>query len=1128
MKPQKKNKARPGTLRDNAGNNSTLAVRIRAPRGAKRLVARSIVYLQHGNRAPRGARKPCCRSLCLLQPYIPALIYLANDVEKNPGPHPKYPCGICNKAVTWTKPAIACDICNCWFHKRCLNMQSVIFTALSKTDASWTCCNCGIPNFSSSLFDTTEAQNNSDTASLDTSHHTSPGIPMHTSSPKIQRRQNSSRTQHTKIMVINFQSIKNKKAEFNNLLDSADANIIIGTETWLRPEIKSSEIFPDYYNIYRKDRKDGYGGVLIAAKDDITSEELKTGQDIEAVFIKLSIPGIKAPLIVGSLYRPPTSNIDYMEAIYKEVREQTAKHQSSIFWIGGDLNLPDINWTTESVSGNRNPSTINARFLEMIHDCSLEQIVDYPTRLDATLDLFLTNRPSLVNRSQPLPGISDHDIPFIDTSLKALPSKPISRKIYIWKRANIPNMIKDSEKMNIEFHQNYSSSSSIEEMWSFISSSLLQLMDEHIPTKMSSTRNHQPWITGDIKRLSRRKKKAFIKARTTKNPQDFQRYRKLKTSCKKACRQAHTTYLHNIISQDLTESPKKFWSYIKGKNCDNNGVAPLKGADGLTYSDKLIRANLLNQQFSSVFNQNEDTNSIKDKGPSPYTAMPNINITIPGVYKLLKNLKIHKATGPDSIPTRLLKTVASQIAPTLTTFFQISVNQGMLPKQWKQANVVPIFKKGDRSSAANYRPVSLTSVCCKLLEHIISSSIMKHLEQFNILTDAQHGFRKARSCETQLILTLHDLAKGIDTGDQLDVILLDFSKAFDKVPHERLLHKIKHYGIQDNTLEWLRDFLSGRNQKVLVEGKESSTAPVLSGVPQGSVLGPLMFLIYINDLPEYIKSSTVRLFADDCVIYKKITSQEDGISLQQDLDRLQQWERDWLMEFHPQKCQLLRITNKRQPTQTEYKIHGHTLDNVEEAKYLGITIQRCLNWNTHISNITKKANSTKAFLQRNMSQCSTKAKAACYEYLVRPLLEYACTTWDPWTKKNIDKIEAVQRRAARFVMGDYSRYSSVTAMLSKLNWSSLSERRARFKAIMMHRIVNHQVAINPEEYLTPSTAPSRGHTNKYLLPYARTQVFKYSFFPSAIKIWNAIPEEVINQETIEAFKRSIQKHRLAV
>lgn len=215
---------------------------------------------------------------------------------------------------------------------------------------------------------------------------------------------------------------------------------------------------------------------------------------------------------------------------------------------------------------------------------------------------------------------------------------------------------------------------------------------------------------------------------------------------------------------------------------------------------------------------------------------------------------------------------------------------------WKKI----VTKNAYLGLASNYRPVSLTSILCKILEHALCS---------NILTDAQHGFRKQRSFESQLILTVQDLAKGIDSREQKHLILLDFSKVFDKVPHERLLHKIDQYGIRGSTHAWLSEFLTDRKQQVFLNGSCSESSPVKSGVPQGSVIGRLMFLnFFINDLPEYVSFSTVRLFADDCVLYKKIKSGKDAANLQKDLDGLQQWEADWLMEFHPQKCQFLRIT----------------------------------------------------------------------------------------------------------------------------------------------------------------------------------------------------------------------------
>jgi hypothetical protein len=923
--------------------------------------------------------------------------------------------------------------------------------------------------------------------------------------------------------VVNFQSAKNKKAEICNLIDSTDADVIIGTETWMRPEVNSAEIFPENYKIYRKDRKDGYGGVLIAVKDDIVSEEITVGGDTEVVFTKLTLEGNKTQIVVGALYRPPSSDMSYMESLCEAIKSTTNSHRRAITWLGGDLNLPDINWKTEAVTGNRNLSSINNKFLETIHDCNLIQTVDFPTRSDATLDIFLTNRPTLINKGEPLPGISDHEVVFIDSSLKARRNRPPKRKVHIWKRADTPGLIAGVEDLNIKFHSKFSHSSDIESMWRFISQQLLNLMEKKIPSKLTSSRIQQPWITGDLRRLTRRKRKAFIKARQSQDIKDLERYKKLKKETRKACREAYSNYMKNIVSEDQISNPKKFWGFIKGKRCDNMGVAPLRNSDGITYSDKDMRANILNSQFSSVFNQNENPDTIKDKGPSPYNTMPSINITNTGVYKLLQRLNINKATGPDKISTRLLKTVALQISPTLTTFFQASINQGKIPEEWKTANVVPIYKKGDRSSAANYRPVSLTSVCCKTLEHIICSSIMKHLEQNNILTDAQHGFRKHRSCETQLILTINDLAKNIDDNIQTDVILLDFSKAFDKVPHQRLLHKTRHYGINTDTHNWIRDFLSGRKQKVIVEGATSSSAPVLSGVPQGSVLGPLLFLMYINDLPEYIRSSSVRLFADDCVVYRKIENDRDAQLLQEDLDRLQTWEQHWQMEFHPQKCQLLRVTNKRNIVNANYNIHGHTLENVETAKYLGVSMDKSLTWNQHIADTARKANGVKAFLQRNMNQCPRKTKASCYEHLVRPILEYANTIWDPWTKNNIDKIEAVQRRSARFVLNNYSRHSSVTSMLEELKWPTLEERRARQKVIMMYRIVHHQVAIDPSNFLQLVTTRNRGHSSKFLVPHARTHVLKYSFFPRAIRLWNSLPARIIDCQSLDCFKTAINK-----
>ena len=254
--------------------------------------------------------------------------------------------------------------------------------------------------------------------------------------------------------------------------------------------------------------------------------------------------------------------------------------------------------------------------------------------------------------------------------------------------------------------------------------------------------------------------------------------------------------------------------------------------------------------------------------------------------KLLKGLKHHKASGPDNIPTRFLKEAANELAPALGLIFSASLIQGYVPDDWKTADVTPIFKKGDRSTPSNYRPISLTAVCRKVMEHILHSQVMQHLDHHNILSDSQYGFRKKRSCDSQLILIIQDLASSLEDGEQIDAVLLDFSKAFDKVPHQRLLLKLQHYGIRGHLLSWIESFLTGRSQKVLVEGKSSSSVPVASGVPQGTVLGPMLFLLYINDLSDNV-SFTTRLFADDSLLYRRIRTEEVRHILQEDLSRLE-------------------------------------------------------------------------------------------------------------------------------------------------------------------------------------------------------------------------------------------------
>ena len=527
----------------------------------------------------------------------------------------------------------------------------------------------------------------------------------------------------------------------------------------------------------------------------------------------------------------------------------------------------------------------------------------------------------------------------------------------------------------------------------------------------------------------------------------------------------HDEYIGSILNNSLKERPKKFWSYISSMKKDTNGIPTLKTDKGPAINSKM-KAEALNVQYQSVFTQ-EDTTNIPDKAcPS----MPDITFTKDGIEKLLLNLNAGKASGPDNIPVRILKEAAQQIAPVLQVIFTQSYQTGELPHDWVSANIVAIFKKGNKSTPANYRPVSLTCVSTKLMEHIIFHSIMDHIDSNKLLKDYQHGFRQKHSTESQLIITMEEIARALDDRNQIDMLILAFSKAFDTVPHQRLLNKIDHYGIRNKTKGWIQTWLTTTSQRVVVDGEASETVHVDSGVPQGTVLGQLMFLLYINDFGDNITSS-IKLFADDCLLFRNIKSIDDTKILQDDLSRLSMWTSKWQMLFNAKKCYTMRLHRKKQPIIQSYTMADEVLSTVSSQAYLGVEIHEKLSWKPHIKNMTSKANKTLGFIRRNLSHCSPSVKQQAYTSLVRSQLEHGATIWDPYRQNQIDSIEKIQRRAVRFICGNYNREDSVTNMRQNIGLPSLAERRQQSRLTMMYKVVNHHIAIPLPDYIRPRAGP---------------------------------------------------------
>ena len=379
------------------------------------------------------------------------------------------------------------------------------------------------------------------------------------------------------------------------------------------------------------------------------------------------------------------------------------------------------------------------------------------------------------------------------------------------------------------------------------------------------------------------------------------------------------------------------------------------------------QANLLNSQFHSVFSIRSPLNLAKlchskllngtaslisllpESITCKYPSMPDIDISTAGVAKLLSNLNVSKSAGLESV-----RPIVSGYHTRDYYYFSNITGQWYCSFRLEKGPSMPALQKGDKTDPANYRPISLTCLLCKTMEHIVASNLCKHLNLNNILYDLSHGFREKRLCKTQLIQLVEDLARNLTSGKQSDLILLDFSKAFDEVNHLKLLYKLQVHGVQGKTLGWIESFLIGRTQCVVLDGDTSTELAVSSGVPQGSVLGPILFLLYINDLPDNIQSN-VRLFSDDTAVYLAVQGQEDTDIIQNDINILQKWEKAWDMAFNPSKCQVVHISRSRKPIKNKYTMHGQVLDSIDHARYLGVDISSDLNFSHHVNRITANA-----------------------------------------------------------------------------------------------------------------------------------------------------------------------------
>ena len=751
-------------------------------------------------------------------------------------------------------------------------------------------------------------------------------------------------------------------------------------------------------------------GIIIYTHNSLDKSTIQIKMDNlfkEACLLEIRLRGGDV-LLFGCFYRSPTptsDSIENNENLNRLLKTICTKSYSHVCLVG-DFNYKDINWKSWTTSHGDESKEV--KFVEAIRDCYLFQHIDKPTRVrgnddPSLIDLILTNEEHQVSdvvHHSPL-GKSDHSVITFNYHCYLDFSKP--KTCYNYHKGDFTGMVNLLESTNWKdtfIMENKEKDP--EAIWSSLKSKLIDLRNEFVQTithKTEITNNNKGSfpIDNTLQQAIKEKHRAhrrWMKGNRRGDQTLRGAYTKSRDKVKKLIRKSKRSFEKGIASRGKS-NPKEFWKYVRKKLKTKSGVSPMlqnvKDPDSLKFDDK-DKANILQKQFSSVFTK-EQSDNLPTLEMRTDKKIEHLHITEEMVRKEILTLNINKSSGPDEICPIMLINLVDFVANPLALLMNATINNGTLPKDWKKAFVSPIYKKGARNHAENYRPISLTSVVCKLMEKFIKDAVLTYLIKNNLLSKKQFGFFTGRSTVTQLLNYIDKCTEIVANGGVVDSIYLDFSKAFDTVPHQRLSIKMKAYGIEGKVLSWIEAFLSGREQVVRVNGELSIPKPVISGIPQGSVLGPLLFVLYINDLPDVVKSN-ILLFADDTKIFHQVKSRNDALLLQEDVNKLEQWSDKWLLRFNTNKCHVLTLGKLENIQHTHrYTLYDDELDHVFEEKDLGVIIDMDLNFEEHMSSKIGKANGIMGLIRRTFSYLDQTTFKKIYTSFVRPHLEYAQPVW---------------------------------------------------------------------------------------------------------------------------------------
>ena len=900
-------------------------------------------------------------------------------------------------------------------------------------------------------------------------------------------------------------------------------------ETFLHDDIANEHVCINNFVLERKDRKGKKGGGLVIYVHESQKYKRRIDievHDIESVWLEIFYNQGNS-FLLNFAYRPPNSHQSWIDLYEEQI--DIADCTNREFFLLGDYN---INYICADTRENYN----NNKWQNMVTQFGLNQLIRHPTRVTkrsaSIIDhIYTTCKNKVESAFVSTLAISDH-YPICLTFSNSVILKSDSHKSIKYR---------SFKKFDIQSFQKGLLSSGLEcvEMCTDPNNALCLLYDcinvtlsSHAPLKEKRIkRDQQPnWFTNEIK--------SYIRDRDYhKQNGNFDKYKILRNKIRTLIKRSKRDFFNKAIKEN--KDSKFIWKNLKQEgnlHTKNNMIIPEKIVrGGKEIDDKLDIVNELNRHFVNISNivnkmefAEETFSSLKSKLDSVLqNATFEIKYITPlEVKNIIDKLNINKSTGIDGIGPMILKHCGDTITQSISAIINNSISLGIFPDKLKEARVIPIFKSGIKEDVENYRPISILPTLSKIFERHIAEQIHQYFKETDIIHKTQSGFRKDHSCHTALIRLIDNWVTDIDSGKLVGAVFLDLRKAFDLVDHKILIHKLKLYHFSDRTVDLFKSYLSNRHQTVIVKNVKSNNLTMKSGVPQGSIIGPLLFLLYINDIAFSCNNLNLDLYADDSTMFEsglKLTDIQPNLQI--NLNNISQWCTFNNMSLHPKKtkCMLIGSRHKIKNTgQLTLRVNETYLENVSVQKILGVFIDNTLSWQTHIDYVCKRVNMKIALLKRMLFYINDDMKRLFYNSYILPLFDYCCTVWGKDNNRSINKIYQLQKRVAKIILNKPVRSSSM-GLFKELKWLSFSDRCKYHCAVLVFKSLNNMAPPYLSEMLTFSmnekySLRSTKHKDLIVKIKPRTNSMKYTFSYYSMNVWNNIPTHIRSAISLNAFK----------